>query len=182
MTEIDADDYDANVIPFPRGQFEKRQNEREAALDELPVRLGREPRACRHERSTVDAAARTLVCRDCEVSLDPIDVLASLAQRREQLVNTGRMLRSEVDHLRDRVAELERQERNAKSRIKRARTSSPYAPAIEEAAKQVGIRRNENWDGMPNGRRLRLIEEARAVVEEFVAACEKLLAEKRASA
>lgn len=101
------DELDANIIPFPSGPLELRRNRAEAALDTLPVRVGHGD-ACHHERSEVNEAARTVICRDCGVALDPIVVLARLAHNRERLVREGRLLRATVEELHQTLTELRR--------------------------------------------------------------------------
>jgi chromosome segregation ATPase len=123
-----SDVFEDNLVPFPRGQFEKRQNEREAAFDEEPVRIERGVRTCNHDRSTVNEQARTLTCRDCGVALDPIYVLSRLALNREHLISRGRRLRDEVDHLQERADDLKRQEKNTKARLRNAQH-----PALKDA-------------------------------------------------
>lgn len=168
------DDYDANVVPFPRGQFERSQNARDATLDELAIRTQREPRSCAHTRSWVDEAARKLKCRDCEVDLDPIDVLATLACRREQLVHHGMRLRSEVEHLSERVEELKREERNAKSRIRNARRSRDDADALRAAAQAgVSIDGYRQWAELSEPQRGVVLDKVRRVIEAYIEAYER---------
>lgn len=134
-------DHDADVIPFPRGQFEKRENERGALLDELPVRSDRKSLGdCHHDRTTVNEAARTVTCRDCGVAVDPIRTLARLAHNREFLVRQGMMLRSEATHLQKRVDDLNRQEKNTKARLRRAEH-----PALAEARKSLHEAEQTLW-------------------------------------
>lgn len=135
-------EHDDNVVPFPRGQFEKARNEHESALDVLPVRVDRGTKLrCQHERSTVNEADRTVTCRDCDAVLDPIHVLARLAGNREYLVNHGRMLRREATYLQTRVDDLERQEKNLKARLRRAEH-----PALKEARLALGEAEKVLWD------------------------------------
>lgn len=124
-----SDDYDAEIIPFPKGQFERAHNERESALDEEPVRIERgSKKHCYHHRSMVNEYDRTLICRDCEAPLDPIHVLARLASSRESLILRGRSLRLEVDGLAASVEKLKRDEKNTKARLRNAEH-----PALKEA-------------------------------------------------
>jgi hypothetical protein len=135
-------DYDADVIPFPRGQFEKRRNERESLLDERPVRAKRGSlRACHHDQSVVDEAARTVLCRACGVALDPVAVLARIAHNREGLVHRGMMLRAEAEHLQKRVDDLGRKEKNLKARLRRAEH-----PALKEARQTLVAAEKVLWE------------------------------------
>jgi hypothetical protein len=96
-----SDVFEDNLVPFPRGQFEKRQNEREAAFDEEPVRIERGVRTCNHDRSTVNEQARTLTCRDCGVALDPIYVLSRLALKRQEKNTKARLRNAQHPALKD---------------------------------------------------------------------------------
>lgn len=116
-----SDDDLAEVIQLPRGR-EFNRNRVEAELDELAVRTApHTSRACRHRGSYINKADRRVYCRSCEQELDPYDVLDRIARDREHMVTTAQHLRFETDSLLKRVNELERLERNAKSRVKRAR-------------------------------------------------------------
>lgn len=135
-------EHDAEVIPFPRGQFERTANERESRLDTLPVRPEHRSKSkCDHARSWVNEADRTVECRDCGVALDPIRVLAKLADRREWLVRDGMMLRNEATHLRTLVEKLKRDEKNAKARLRNAEH-----PATKEARLAMGEAEKVLWD------------------------------------
>jgi hypothetical protein len=173
----DSDDgWNQNVVPFPRGQFERGHNERDAALEELPVRSKHTALTCHHRQhgSFVDEGARVVTCRGCGVVLDPIEVLAWLARDREWLVNQGRGLRNERDHLQRQVDELKRQERNAKSRIRRARGRRDDQEPLEQAAVKLAefVRYPERWDRMNEYQRRELILKAQAIVEVYAAALE----------
>lgn len=162
--------FDENVVPFPRGQFERMQNEREAALEELPVRTKREARTCWHRQhgTFVAESARAVTCRGCGAALDPIEVLAWIAHDRENLVHAGRCLRSERDYLEQEVEKLKRQERNAKARIRRARSRREDAAALE-AAVSVGVRIDSYrpWEELNNAQRAVVIERVRLMVEAY---------------
>lgn len=108
-----------DVIPFP-GSADYARNRIAAELDELPVRTDRSGSGCDHRRIFVNEAARTLVCRDCDVPVDPIEALAKIARDRERYVFTRKQLRSDIERLQERLGRLERDEANAKARIRRA--------------------------------------------------------------
>jgi hypothetical protein len=63
----------------------------------------------------VDASAKTLRCGGCGAPMDPYDYLAYLARDGDALVQARKMVRE----LSDKVGELQKQERNARARVKR---------------------------------------------------------------
>ena len=113
------DDYLAQIIPLPRSPGSKAWNEVQADLGELPVLPDNGLLACSHDRSKVDQCARVVRCRDCDVVLDPIDVLAKIAHTYQNRVWHVHRLRSEREMLDKAVGELKRLEQNARSRISR---------------------------------------------------------------
>jgi hypothetical protein len=116
-----SDDDLAEVIELPRGR-EFNRNQVEGELDELPVRTAPfVSRACSHRGAYINLADRRVYCRACEQELDPYKVLDEIARNREHMVTTAQRLRFETDSLLKRVNELERLERNAKSRIRTAK-------------------------------------------------------------
>lgn len=172
-------EFSDNVVPFPRGQFEKASNEREALLDELPVRTDQTLRACFHREhgTKVSEGARTVKCRGCDVDLDPIEVLSWLARDRENLVWQGRRLRNERDYLEQEVEKLKRDERNAKARIRRARTAREDEAALIAAASVAsGVGGYRPWDECSEAQQSIVIERVRQVVEAYHGALRPLAA------
>jgi len=170
----------ADVIPLPRA-LGYAQNEVEAKLDELPVRLSEKPRACDHRGSVVDASARTLTCRSCGVALDPIDVLSKLARSRESLVSQGVFLRRQVDSLRETVATLERAERNAKARIRNARRRRGDEWAVEVACMAIYDGQHyQRWEALPESLRESRRREFRPGLEAYAAALDEPAREEEA--
>lgn len=145
MDEREFDrEMDAAVIPFPRGAFEKRHNELQAAMDdECPVRLDDRIGGCFHRQhgASISPNDRRVRCRGCKTELDPIDVLTWLAGNRERLVRRGFSLRREVEWLEDRVAELKRDERNTKNRLDRARAR--LTQIVVELSARTGLGHDE---------------------------------------
>jgi FtsZ-binding cell division protein ZapB len=177
----DDDDGFGVLIPLPGALHRKAQNERSQAFDDLTVRpkpFTGGKRECDHRRSWVDVRARRLFCRDCEVELDPIDVLGRLASRREHEVRTVLTLRYEIDRLTETKAKLEREERNAKSRIRNARKRRDDRDALIAAAVQFrseagvsrGIGGYRGWDELNDAQRERVIEYVRQIVEAYAGA------------
>lgn len=172
-----SDERDDNVVPFPRGQFEKAMNEHESALDQLMVRRADRTReGCDHLRVGVyvSAADRTVTCRGCGVAMDPIAVLDSIAGSREMLVHQGRALRNERDYLRVEVEKLKRAEANAKARIRAARkrlASADEADALENAARHAADTEAAiGWDGLHEGSKARYRRVALLAVEGYFGA------------
>ncbi|KKN87382.1 hypothetical protein LCGC14_0258370 [marine sediment metagenome] len=76
---------------------------------------------CRHKHSVIDKRARSVECRDCEASLDPIEVLWYLANHYARYHYALDQAIREVRKMEARLKELKREERNTKARIARAK-------------------------------------------------------------
>lgn len=116
MTDFE-DEPMGEVISFPsRDEDDERANA-------LPVRRVPWPqdKKCEggHRRAWVAAEARKVTCRDCGAELDPFDFLLKLTEKPEQITRTIKDLRGRKEYLARSVEELTRQERNAKSRVRR---------------------------------------------------------------
>ena len=168
-------DHDDNVVPFPRSPHERAHNDREAALEQEPVRPQRTPSPCRHDASFVDMRARTVNCRRCGVALDPIDVLHSLAVHRERLIMRGRALRHEVEYLTEQLDRLKRLEVNAKARIRTARKRRDDRHALiaaaeqfrSEAGVQMSIGGYRGFDDLSEPQREVVLGYVRQIVEAY---------------
>lgn len=170
-----------NVVPFPKGQFERDQNQRIAALDDLPVRTAHVVGACFHNQhgAWINEGARTVTCRGCDVALDPIEVIAWLARDRENLVLRGRSLRREVDDLTIRVDDLKRAEKNAKSRIRKARLRRDDRDALIAAASVrnefgvgIPIGGYRPWENLSDPQRSVVLEKVELIIEAYAGALE----------
>lgn len=82
---------------------------------------------CKHSQTQISEASRTLVCRQCGSMLDPFEVILDRARNAENIVLEIKSLYAKRDELRESVANLEREEKNAKSRLRSARTSILFA-------------------------------------------------------
>jgi len=80
---------------------------------------------CRHRRTELDVDARRVYCRDCGLERPPFDVLRDLAGEHERYVEQRKRAQREARLALGRLRELERQERNAKGRVRRARAADP---------------------------------------------------------
>lgn len=163
-------DENENVLDFPVPAWRRSQNEVDAEFDEQPLRLTRRDyEACRHRQSVVDQAARTVTCATCKVSLDALDVLADIAAEPQRLIDGIKWARKEVAELDQRKADLERWERNAKSRIRTARRGRDDLAAMEAAAR-AHLEPGTAW-GSPSPERLDvLIARLRPACEAYLAA------------
>lgn len=82
---------------------------------------------CKHRQSQISEAKRTLICLDCGAALDPFEVILERARNGEHIVYEIQSLYAKRDELRESVANLEREEKNAKARLRSARTAIIYA-------------------------------------------------------
>lgn len=82
---------------------------------------------CKHNQTQISEANRTLICRQCGAMLDPFEVILDRARNGENIVLEIKSLYAKRDELRESVANLEREEKNAKSRLRSARTSILFA-------------------------------------------------------
>lgn len=170
----DEDD-DAVVVPLRRADVRDR-NAREAQLEELlvrPVEPWTKPLGtpeCKHRTSTVDEQARTLTCRKCGVPLDPFRVIGQLANEGERLVKDAQRWAEERDRLHRLVADLERQERNAKSRVRAARKRRNDEPAMRAAARALyNGRSHRDWDHLSPEYQAEATRLIRDAVEAYIA-------------
>lgn len=82
---------------------------------------------CKHNQTQISEANRTLICRQCGSMLDPFEVILDRARNGENIVSEIKSLYAKRDELRQAVANLEREEKNAKARLRAARTSILFA-------------------------------------------------------
>ncbi len=94
---------------------------------------------CKHNQTQISEANRTLVCRQCGSILDPFEVILDRARNGENIVLEIKSLYARRDELREAVANLEREEKNAKARLRSARTSILFAENdLKNAEQGVG--------------------------------------------
>lgn len=82
---------------------------------------------CPHPRTFVDESRRSFYCDVCKSELDPFDYILECANKARHVVTEIKQLRHRADELRTSVANLEREEKNAKARLRAARTSILFA-------------------------------------------------------
>ncbi|BBW76125.1 hypothetical protein THOKLE011_24150 [Klebsiella michiganensis] len=97
-------------------------------------------RRCKHRAVIVEEAERVLRCTQCRVVLDPFEHILAVAYDGESIVTEITKLYERRDELREAVANLEREEKNAKARLRSARTSILFAENdlknVEQGTKQ----------------------------------------------
>ncbi|EPO5058766.1 hypothetical protein ACUBON_002226 [Escherichia coli] len=86
-----------------------------------------EQKYCQHIRTTISEVNRTITCNRCGLALDPFELVLDRARNGENIVSEIKSLYAKRDALREAVAQLEREEKNAKSRLRAARTAILYA-------------------------------------------------------
>lgn len=84
-------------------------------LADLDIRTRGTHRHCAHWHISVYEDSRTVECRDCETVIDPVDVILRFARKEMSL----RQFEDRSEQ-RARIDALEKQERNAKERLRKA--------------------------------------------------------------
>ncbi|HBB6732335.1 hypothetical protein ACGANB_04060 [Salmonella enterica subsp. enterica serovar Aberdeen] len=99
-----------------------------------------EQKCCQHIRTTISEVNRTIICDRCGLALDPFGLILDRARNGENIVSEIKSLYARRDALRESVAKLEREEKNAKVRLRAARTAILFAESdlknIEQGIKQ----------------------------------------------
>lgn len=111
-------DGDVHVFPITR-EIARRLDERDGPDAPVLSAPPPEPGACKHPRATLDVDARRLSCSVCDQTLDPFAWIDALASDWDGYVRRWRLARDRVRDLEKLVADLERQEKNARARVRR---------------------------------------------------------------
>lgn len=82
---------------------------------------------CKHRAVEVDEQHRLIKCLQCGCAVDPFQYVLQSAIDGEAVVTEIAKLHLRRDELRDAVANLEREEKNAKARLRSARTAILFA-------------------------------------------------------
>ena len=82
---------------------------------------------CTHPNTEICETDRTFQCLSCGVYIDPFEYVLSCATDARHVVREITELRARRAELRESVANLEREEKNAKARLRSARTSILFA-------------------------------------------------------
>lgn len=130
------DDDNDNVIHLvqPKSEEEKLLNV------SITDRKSTGQKYCKHSQTKISEVNRTLICLQCGSMLDPFDLILERARNAENIVFEIKRLYARCEELRESVASLEREEKNAKARLRSARTSILFAENdlknVEQGVKQ----------------------------------------------
>ncbi|EAT6369394.1 hypothetical protein E5458_07790 [Salmonella enterica] len=95
---------------------------------------------CKHRAIEVDEQHRVIQCLQCGCAIDPFQYVLRCALDGEAVVKEIELLHCRRDELRESVANLDREEKNAKARLRSARTSILFAENdlknVEQGVKQ----------------------------------------------
>ncbi|EDI0784970.1 hypothetical protein CC851_24065 [Salmonella enterica subsp. enterica serovar Kasenyi] len=117
------DDNSDNVI-----QLLQPKSEEEGLLNVVITdRKSGAQKCCQHIRTTISEVNRTIICNRCGLALDPFELVLDRARNGENIVSEIKSLYARRDALRESVAKLEREEKNAKARLRAARTAILFA-------------------------------------------------------
>ncbi|PJI56416.1 hypothetical protein [Escherichia coli] len=83
--------------------------------------------SCKHRAVEVHEQDRVILCLQCGCVVDPFQYILQCANDGEAVVREIKQLHNRRDQLRESVASLEREEKNAKARLRAARTAILYA-------------------------------------------------------
>jgi hypothetical protein len=83
---------------------------------------------CRHERTVIDEELRTVECKDCGASLDPVEVLIGWAREWGRYADSVKSLRAEVARRSKELDDLTRKRNNIKAQLRRAERKQGGAP------------------------------------------------------
>ena len=120
-----------NVITLVQPKSEEEGLLNVVITDEKSV----EQKCCQHISTTISEVNRTITCKRCGLALDPFELVLDRARNGENIVTEIKSLYAKRDALREAVAKLEREEKNAKARLRAARTAILYA---ENDLKNIG--------------------------------------------
>ncbi len=116
----EADDF---KIPDSAEEFLERAGDDSAAPVHRAERAtaGKYDLTCWHKRVSLDPDSHRVYCRDCETEVDPWEVLNHLAQNWERWANVRDTAKQEAKYRLGDVEQVKREERNTKSRLRRAK-------------------------------------------------------------
>lgn len=117
------DDISDNVVQLVQPKPEE-ENPLSVAVSNEKTYL---QKRCTHPRTEICETDRTFQCLSCGTYIDPFEYVLSCAKDARHAVKEIAELRARRTELRESVANLEREEKNAKARLRAARTSILFA-------------------------------------------------------
>jgi hypothetical protein len=112
-----ADEPTAEVVPlFP---LDEEGTEASPILTREGTGKGPRQTYCSHDRVELDTDARRVYCRQCGREVPPFDYLKKLARKFEQYTTALAEAKRQTRVAEANLAELKREERNAKARARR---------------------------------------------------------------
>lgn len=127
------------VILFPKVKDDDPPIEPPATIKPRPKAWERS-KGCTHAgRSTLDETAHALLCSDCGQVLDAFEWIRRFVQRWDRVNTDYQQARQQCSATHERLADLERRERNAKARIRKATAPELVAArkAVEQASRAI---------------------------------------------
>lgn len=112
-----------NIVPL----VQPRRDEEKLLNIIVTERKEYAQKRCKHGAVIVEEAERILRCTQCGIVLDPFEHILAVAYAGESIVTEITKLYERRDELREAVTNLEREEKNAKARLRSARTAIAFA-------------------------------------------------------
>jgi hypothetical protein len=103
--------------------------------DKLAVHTSRQ--RCHHRGARLDADARRVYCRECNVEIDAYEVLERIAREPERTIEERKTAQRRLRQVRSELKNLEREERNAKARKRRRTGKSAMQERVEAHARMI---------------------------------------------
>lgn len=104
-----------------------KRDEKELLNTDITDRKDYVQQRCKHRAIVIDEQHRVVECKQCGCIVDPFLYVLQCALDGEAVVKEITKLHNRRDELRESVANLEREEKNAKARLRSARTSILFA-------------------------------------------------------
>lgn len=118
-----SDETDSNIV-----QLVQPKRDEEKLLDIVVTNnKTASQKHCKHLQTQVSEVDRTVLCLQCGSMLDPFEVILDRAKSGGQIIREIHLLYQRRDELRESVANLEREEKNTKARLRAAKTAILYA-------------------------------------------------------
>ncbi|MBJ8931656.1 hypothetical protein [Citrobacter freundii] len=114
---------EANVIPL----VQPKRDEDKLLNITITRRKEYSQVRCKHQAVEVEELERIIRCLQCGSAVDPFEYILRCAADSEAVVTEIKQLYQRRDELREAVGNLEREEKNAKARLRSAKTSILFA-------------------------------------------------------